>query len=131
MTTNLNKSFVRSFHAEAEQALQALAEKHGVNVRRTSGSFDSKNATLKFNVSVIDENGTVLTPEGESFKRNALQFGLQPADLFGTFFVNGTQYRITGLKTRRPKFPISAERVSDGRAFKFPLSSVEFVNPVA
>ncbi|MGH0004295.1 hypothetical protein ACQU0X_29860 [Pseudovibrio ascidiaceicola] len=28
-------------------------------------------------------------------------------------------FRITGLDTRRPKYPITAARISDGRSFKF------------
>lgn len=59
-----------------------------------------------------------------AFAANARVLGL-PADCLGkTFMAKGTAYRITGIALNRPKFPVSAERVSDGMQFKFALSGV-------
>lgn len=59
-----------------------------------------------------------------AFAAKASILGL-PADCFGkTFTAKGTQYRITGLHTNRPKFPVDAERVRDGMAFKFRVDGV-------
>ena len=33
-------------------------------------------------------------------------------------------FRIVAINPNRPKYPISAERVSDGRGFKFPANNV-------
>ena len=37
-----------------------------------------------------------------------------------TFTFRGTEYRVTGIVKGRPRYPVSAERVSDGKRFKFP-----------
>ena len=53
------------------------------------------------------------------WKRHASMYGL-PVDAFGTVFrSNGTEYRICGISTRRPKYPVLGTRVSDGKKFKF------------
>jgi hypothetical protein len=33
-------------------------------------------------------------------------------------------FRIVAINPNRPKYPVSAERVSDGRGFKFPAENV-------
>ena len=54
-----------------------------------------------------------------TWTRCAPVYGI-PADAFGSVFrANGTEYRIAGIVTRRPKFPILGTRVSDGKRFKF------------
>jgi hypothetical protein len=39
--------------------------------------------------------------------------------------VRGTTYEITGLKATRRKYPISADRLSDGKSFKFPVDVIK------
>jgi hypothetical protein len=68
--------------------------------------------------------GIVASPEREDFTKMATMYGLTPDDLDAKFTHRGTTYKITGLKTRRPKFPISVVRVSDNKGFKFPDSVV-------
>lgn len=123
----IDRTFLRDFNKDALAALEKVASEHGVSIRQESGRFTDSNATIKFTLSAITSSGEVLKPEVQAFKRSAGQFGLHADDLGGTFIVNKTKYRLTGLKTRRPKYPITAERVYDGRSFKFPASSVSNV----
>jgi len=59
------------------------------------------------------------------WERTATLFGL-PKDAFGkTFKSGGTEYRITAISTRRPRYPVSAVRVSDDKAFKFGEDTVK------
>jgi len=120
----IDRAFLRDFNKDALAALEKVASEHGVSLRQGSARFTESNATLKFELSAITSSGEVLKPEVQAFKRSAERFGLHPDDLGGTFIVNKTKYRLTGLKTRRPKLPITADRVYDGRGFKFPASSV-------
>ena len=46
-------------------------------------------------------------------------FGFQPTDLGRTFRQNGDRFRITGLNTNARRMPIQADRLSDGKRFKF------------
>jgi hypothetical protein len=72
----------------------------------------------------VTASGDVLTPEAEAWKRSANRYGFNADDLGGTFVSRGVTYEITGLKTRRPKYPVSAKNLSTGRMHKFPVSLV-------
>ena len=99
-----------------------------MSIKAGSSRYGSANATLKFELSDVTLDGEVLTPEAQAFKQKAARYGLHPDDLYGTFNFGKKQYRITGLKTRRPKFPICAENVKTGRAHKFPESVMRSVS---
>ena len=40
------------------------------------------------------------------------------------FESNGYQYKVTGFNLRRPKYPVSAERASNGKGYKFTVERV-------
>jgi hypothetical protein len=122
----IDRKMLRSFNADALEALKAVAAKHGVTIEQKNGSFarDGSNATVKFELATVGSDGQAQTKGAQSFKQNAALFGIDPNALGTTFMHQGTEYRITGLVTRRPKYPVSAERVSDGRSFKFPSKVV-------
>lgn len=118
----IDRKFLKTFNADAMKALERVAAEHGVRITQAPGRFarDGSNATIKFELAAITTSGEVLSKDAQAFKTHAERYGLSPDDLGGTFTHQGEQFRIVGLRTRRPKFPISAERVSDGRGFKFP-----------
>ena len=122
----IDRAFLRTFNADALDTLLAVAAKHGVTIMQKSGTFarDGSNATIKFEIATTASDGTANTKDALAFKQNAVDLGLDPESLGTTFKVRGTEYRITGLVPRRHKYPISAERVRDGRGFKFPISTV-------
>jgi len=62
--------------------------------------------------------------ERAEWKRWAPTFGFDADDYGRTFTCRGTEYRLTGLNPRAPKYPVQAVRVSDGRGFKFTSGSV-------
>lgn len=117
----LNKKFVSQISDEALAALKKVAKAHGLTVTGGGGSFSDTDATLRFkftapNAPTRDEK------IAENFKNGATLFGLKPEHFGAEFFVKGTVYKIVGLAPNRPKFPIIAERVKDGKKFKFPVS---------
>jgi hypothetical protein len=124
----MNKQTLQSFNADALVALSKIAAEHGMGIKAGTSRFGSANATLKFELSDITSEGEVLTPEAQAFKVNAARYGLHPDDLYGTFNYQEKQWRIVGLKTRRPKFPICVENVKTGRRHKFPESIMRTVS---
>lgn len=123
----MDRAALRAFTTDALAALEQVATEHNVSIKQGAGRFGETAATVKFEISDISVSGEVLSREAQDFKRLAPQFGLSPEDIGGTFIAGGEQFRITGLKTRRPKNPISADRVKDGRGFKFPADRVRNV----
>ncbi len=122
----IDRNFLHGFNADAMKALAAVASKHGVTITRKNGSFarDGSYATIKFELASIGSEGESFTKEAQEFKLHAERYGMDPNSLGSIINFNGKKYRLTGLAPSRKKFPISAERVSDGKKFKLPASAV-------
>lgn len=108
------------------KACQEVATRHGlvVEAKEITGmdlrwGFDSA-----FRVSIPMADGTALDPEKLRFEVLAEAFGLSPTDFGRQFSTGREQFRITGIDPRRPKYPISAERIPDGQGFKFTVDQV-------
>lgn len=103
------------------EACREVAERNGLAVDNKGLShidlrwgFD-----IAFRVSIPLSDGRTLDPEQVRFEALAEAFGLSPDD-FGREFKTGREtFRITGIDPRRPKYPISVERVPDRQGFKF------------
>lgn len=87
--------------------------------------------TTKIELSTTNTDGSVETTEARNFRKHAVRYGLNPDDLGKTFthknHRKGTtdKYKITGLNTRAPKYPISATCESTGESYKFPPDLVK------
>ena len=77
-----------------------------------------------FRVSIPAPDGAAYNPDKELFEVIAEEYGLAPDD-YGREFSTGRElFRITGIEPRRPKYPISAERIPDRKGFKFTAENV-------
>jgi hypothetical protein len=103
---------------------ESLGSDFGLEFNFKGGNFTPGNAVLKLEVAVKNPDGTIKTRAAEDFKLLCHRFGFKPEHFGATFTVRGTTYKITGLVPKRYSMPISAERVSDGRGFKFPANDV-------
>ncbi len=79
---------------------------------------------FQFRIGIPMPDGTLFSAERELFEVLAGHFGLQPSDYGRTFRSNGEFFRLKSINPNRPKYPISAERVADGRGFKFSPDNV-------
>jgi hypothetical protein len=117
---------LRNIRADIDQSLEEIGAEYNVTLR-TKGvaRYDSKSFTVKVECFDLNEDGTERSPEREEFPRRATHFGLEPDDLDKTFSRKGELFKITGIKPTRPKYPVCAERVIDGKKFKFPAHYVK------
>ena len=117
--TAIDKATVRQIAEEAREALQAVAEAHGMTVKVGGGSYDPTIGTFKPKVEF-----SLGDAERLEFERNAPFYGFQAED-YGRQFMNpnGT-FKIVGFNNRAPKRPILAEHVTTGRRYRFPESAV-------
>lgn len=120
----LNRAKMKEIREQVNAALIEVGLKLGVNLSLGTGSFGDTEGHFKLKILSLVAGGVVENPERKSWSVFCKQYGLHVDDLDKVFVVNGTQYRIEGVKPSRSKFPISAKRVSDGRGFKFPAESV-------
>jgi hypothetical protein len=125
-TMTLDRKIVNNITDDMTVAVQDVAKKHGVVIKFKSGTFSLTNATVKFTVDVIDaEKGVANSQERKDYQRLAAFHGLSPDWLDQAFTVSGAVYTVIGLRPRSYKFPVIVRRISNGKLFKFPISTVK------
>ncbi|MBL8895643.1 MAG: hypothetical protein JNJ53_13655 [Rhizobiales bacterium] len=108
------------------QACGRIADDHGLVIDdfRWRNRADGSAFETGFRVSMPGRAGEDRKREKEYFAAAAEQIGLKASDYEREFSAEGQRFRITGIDPKRPKYPISAERLSDGRSCKFPIEEV-------
>jgi hypothetical protein len=124
MTINsFDRSACKLVAHDAEEALRAVAEKHGLVFSRKSGSFSATTLTVHGEFSVVSQDGTAQTPEVTAFRQFATMYGLSPEDLGKEFEVRGRTFELTGLGSGS-KYPLLAKEVGTSKVFKFEAHTV-------
>ncbi len=114
---------LRKFRTDFEKAVEAFSKKSGIVMRLGSASFNDASATYKLEIVIADNASGMSAAEVMGRKSLDLEgafFGLKAED-YGRTFKNwdGDTYRLTGVKSSRPKYPVSAANVRTGKSFKF------------
>ena len=91
----------------------------GVVVKTGRGTYGDTVATLKVEISDVNEDGTVETKEASDFRRMCSKWMMVPSDLGRTFTSNGVIFRIIGCNPKGRKYPIIAENTHTGEQYKF------------
>ena len=121
----INRTTVKMLRSEIQDALVSLGEKHGLEFNVGGASFSSNNVRFKVDANVIGDDGEAFSQEAEDFGSLASMYGFEPEDLGKEFSYGGETYKITGLKPRRRKYPVSAEGIRNGKGYKFPADMVK------
>lgn len=108
------------------EACQKVAANHGLVVESAGwrGMDTGFSFEPVFRVSVPASDGTAFNLEKDRFEFLAEHYGLQPSDFEREFRTGGEKFWITGIDPKRPRYPISAERIPDRRGFKFTAENV-------
>ena len=114
---------LRKFREDFASAVKSFADKNGVVISLGNIKFSDAQFTAKMEV-VLAPNASGMSAQ-EVIGRKSLDlegvfFGLT-ADDYGRTFKNwdGKLYKLTGVKSSRPKYPIVAEQVGTGKTYKF------------
>jgi hypothetical protein len=75
-------------------------------------------------VSIPLPDGSTLDPDRILFQALAEEFGLSPDDFAREFSTGRERFRVVVIDPRRPKYPISATRIPDGKGYKFTAENV-------
>jgi len=116
---NITRPFLKTLRPQIEAALAPLAEKLKLDLKLGSATFDDANATFKLNVSTLNKDGSVNTPQAEDFKLYAEGYGLKAEMLNTEINIDGDVYEIVGCKPRSRKYPILAKQKKNGKTYKF------------
>lgn len=125
--TKFTPANVRDLMSEIEEALEPIAEKHGLTLDRKGRTFyrDSLPVMFQLLVKQEDEDGNAMDSKAKDFVRCARNYGLSADDYHAEFQSNGRTFRITGLNTRARGYPVLAEDVRNGKTYKFPAGRVK------
>ena len=123
---NLTPELCDRLRRDMMTACRAVAETHGLTVEGGDLSdIDLRHSfEISFRVGIPQEDGAIYSPDKAMFEVLAPHFGLEPSDYGRTFRSKDELFSIVAINPNRPKYPISAERVSDGRGFKFSADNV-------
>ncbi|WP_127902271.1 hypothetical protein [Solirhodobacter olei] len=126
---NLTPGLCQRVQLEMLQACREVAAKHGLAVEdKGLSDMDLRwGFEIAVRISIPPPDGSTLDPEQLIFEALAEAYGLSPDD-FGREFTTGRDvFRITGIDPRRPKYPVSVERVSDRQGYKFTSEQVRLL----
>jgi hypothetical protein len=117
---------VRAILDECEEALRAVASRHGLVLERGGCSFRENECPTPFKLqTAADGDGKVAGVVEGDFRRMAPLLGLKPEDLGREFTSStGKRFQICGAKPRNRKYPVLARCVETGKVYKFPESAV-------
>lgn len=123
---NLTPKLCDRLRQDMLKACMDVAQTHGLTVEGGELSdIDLRHSfEIGFRVGIPQKDGAIYSPDKVMFEVLASHFGLEPSDYGRTFRTSGDLHRIVGINPNRPKYPISTERVSDGRGFKMPAENV-------
>ena len=123
--TQVTPDVCRMLRPELETVLGALEDTHGLKATVGNAKYTSGSVTFQVTLAVVTEDGTVRSPEAEAYKAFASMYGL-PEDGLGKTYADytGRRFRVTGLNTRRGKYPVLVEDLQ-GKRFKQTAEAVK------
>jgi len=123
---NLTPALCDRLRRELLKACQDVAEAHGLIVEGGDlNDIDLRHGfEIGFRVGIPMEDGALYSTDKAMFGVLAEHFGLEPSDYGRIFEARGETFRIAAINPNRPKYPVSVERLADGRGFKFPAEDV-------
>ena len=122
-TTKINELI-----AELEKAFKEIGEKHGVTMHIGTVRYDSNQFTSQLKVTYMNEGEDPQEAEFKvGLKRDGWKFNLTEENFNDTFMYVGELYKVKSISPRSRKYPVIAQKVSDGRFFKLPGRSLSSI----
>lgn len=119
-----DKPTLKALRIALDAALGPVAKQHGIQLRVGNISFTPTTFTAKLEGAAIQSDGIVASRERADYARYCRAFGLPADGLDKRFTTGGETYRITGIRARKRRCPVQAERARDGRTALFPVETV-------
>ncbi len=121
----LDKATVRRIAADAQAALEAVAEKYGMKVTVGGGSYFADTGEFKPKVSFkMDDPDAERREFAVLAPLMYLPVGeVLPSDYGATIKAGGKNYRLVGLNQRAPKYPFIVEG-EDGKKMRLNATAI-------
>ena len=114
----MTRDIVNKITADANEALQALADKYGMRLEHKGGRFDDGSFTPKFTFHALIAGGQPVKFADDAYLLN------MPTDCWGKKFEsNGRIFTVHSINRRARKYPVVGED-RNGRLYKFKAAAV-------
>ena len=123
----IDRPTAENLTSEIEAAVDAIFARHGLVRGRPSSTTYGAEYIVKVTAVPLqlDETGiNRADPEAQLWVLLAKHFQLPLDGLGRTFVSQGQRFQITGLNDRRPKYPVSAKCLDNGKMYTFTAESV-------
>ena len=108
--TFFSKESVDAVRSSLDEALKAVAERHGIAVKINQMAFRAESCEVSVECAVFRSDGEALTREAIQFRDRAAFFGLDPALLFKTFTAHdGNRLKLIWLNPKAKANPFVVE----------------------
>jgi hypothetical protein len=116
-----NKQDLRLLTNEINQALKLIGDKYGLNLNTKSGRYELDGS--EFSVKLVVKNTTVQ----KNYDMECVILGLPKTIIGSSLSLQGKDFVITGLNTRKPKFPVEVKCLNDQKNYGLTVSAVKKV----
>ena len=122
----ITRKTARKIREVCVENMAEFAEEMGMQIMPASARFGTHSVTVTLEFAVIDEEtGQPQDKKALAFSRSAFLYGLDPDWLGKCFISNEQEFRIVGLNTRAPKYPVVCVRTDSDKTYKFKEATVE------
>lgn len=117
--TGFDKTRVDFFIDVLTSMLKSVAQQYGLDLVPERSTYGPNSLTFKVTFRTMTDAG-----QPGDFAAKAARVGL-PSDCWGkTFVARGELYIVRDIKPRNRKYPVIADRKSDGSSFKWAVHAV-------
>ena len=114
----LDRLTVQYIRQRIQGSLTQLAEELKIQIGLGNCTVRPTNCRFQLHLAVLDSKGKPIQEEIEAFKRNALLFGFEEADLGKEIVIQGKVCTISGFNPKSQRCPVLAKS-KDGKVNKF------------
>lgn len=121
--TNIGRSELGAISRDVKTCLKEIGDKYGIEIDMAGGTYGGITGTIKLSLSVRE---TVEGKNGakQEFESLAPIVGVKK-DAYGKRFTYKRKiFEVFGINVGAPVYPIQAKCLSDGRIWRFPVSTV-------
>jgi len=129
----MTKTEATNLHRELDSAIKSILGKYNLTLRGNSLRFGDREVKLNITMEQLNTDGS---HKADDYTENMLRHELKmlgisniPSTIVGSKIKSlmGEVYTITGYNRRAQKYPVEAQRVSDGQMFKLTGRGIQFI----
>jgi hypothetical protein len=120
--TSFTKDNLKILREVIQNSLNTVGEAYGLNIKMKEIRYSDYELHAPLEAEILDKHDDL---RKDKFETYCPVCGLTPEDFGRIFTVAGKQYKIVDVKPSNRKYPVIAQRLSDGKSFKFPVSEVK------